>query len=77
NIAFIELTRSFTGGFELFTTTLKPACLSWAISVVLALLDFLESPEASGVLYHVMANGDADMLKIVLNALPLLIRTCH
>lgn len=24
-----------------------------------------------------MANGDADMLKIVLNALPLLIRTCH
>ena len=29
----------------------------------------------SHVLYHVMANGDADMLKIVLNALPLLIRT--
>ncbi|EFZ2251008.1 ankyrin, partial [Shigella flexneri] len=32
---------------------------------------------SSHVLYHVMANGDADMLKIVLVALPLLIRTCH
>ncbi|WP_407907324.1 ShET2/EspL2 family type III secretion system effector toxin [Escherichia coli] len=32
---------------------------------------------SSHVLSHVMANGDADMLKIFLDALPLLISKCH